>query len=72
MDVWCGLAFNDLKERRHGVIVFPEGVSRQDISAAETAYPEAIIVGVVVVSVIFVRLEYAGSASTWRRLRSIY
>ena len=48
---------------------FESGV-RQACALCDSLVAEAIIVGVVVLSVIFMRVEYLGSASTWQVLVS--
>lgn len=47
-----------------------ESVVRQAGRLRDSLLAEAIIVGVVIVSVIFLRIEYLGSASTWQVLVS--
>lgn len=47
-----------------------ESVVRRAVRLRDSLLAEAIIIGLVIVSVIFIRIEYLGSASTWQVLVS--
>ena len=61
------IASGIIQEKNHGDF---ESVVRRAVRLQDSLLAEAIIIGLVIVSVIFIRIEYLGSASTWRVLVS--